>query len=421
MPPSLWAATARPAPEAFPLEDDADVEVAVIGGGYAGLSTALHLAERGVNVLVAEASEIGWGASGRSGGQVIPGIKYDPEDMRKMFGEKAGEQATRMFGATADTVFDLIERHGIECDAVRGGWAQPAHSEAALGKALDRCRQWKEAGADVDELSRDEMNVLLGTEVYHGGWIDRRGGSIQPLSYTRGLAEAASKAGARIASRTAVDRISKAEGRWHVRTSGGEKIVADKVVVCTNGYSSDLVPGLEKSIIAANSFQIATGPLSDNLDKQILKDGVVASDTRRLLAYWRRDAGGRFIIGGRGTFDEPKSEADFQHLDRMLKRIYPALADRPIEFRWGGRVALTQDFLPHLHEPEDGLIVPIGCQGRGVGLQTSMGKWIAEYLSSGDRSALPLPVTDLKAIPFHGMRRLYVSATIAYYKARDIL
>ena len=421
-PPSLWAATAVPAPEAAPLENDVEAEVAVVGAGYAGLSTALHLAESGVGVVVAEANEIGWGASGRSGGQVIPGIKYDPEDMLKLFGEEAGRKAIRMFGSTADVVFDIIERHAIDCDAVRGGWVQPAHSEAALPAALDRCRQWREAGADVAELSREKTSDILGTDAYHGGWIDRRGGSIQPLSYTRGLARAAQQAGAMIAPRTRIESLSSdSEGRWHLVSASGTRIVADRVVVCTNGYSSGLWPGMQRSIIAANSFQIATMPLSGNLDRQILKDGVVASDTRRLLAYWRRDAHGRFLMGGRGSFDEPKSQADFAHLRRMLAKAYPVLADQPIEFSWGGRVALTQDFLPHLHQPKEGLVLLVGCQGRGIGLQTSMGIWISEYLRSGDPGTLPVPLTELREIPFHGLRRLYVSAMIAYYKTRDLL
>lgn len=422
LPASLWAATATPAPEAAPLDSDIDVDVAVVGAGYAGLSAALHLAEKGIRVVVAEANEIGWGASGRSGGQVIPGIKYDPAGMRKLFGDEAGRHATRMFGATADTVFNLIERKGIECDAIRQGWVQPAHTAAALDAALERCRQWREVGADVAELSREQTSDLLGTDVYHGGWIDRRGGSIQPLSYTRGLARVAMDAGARVAPHSRIESLQRADkGRWHLRTPSGVNILADRVVVCTNGYSADLWPGLERSIIAANSFQIATGPLSDNLDRQILKGSVVASDTRRLLAYWRRDAHGRFIIGGRGSFDEPRSPADFAHLERMLARTYPVLADQPIEFRWGGRVALTQDFLPHLHEPEKGLVLLAGCQGRGIGLQTSMGRWIANYMESGDSRALPLPVTKLREIPFHALRRLYVSAVIAYYKIRDML
>jgi len=419
--PSLWKATAAPAPETRPLDQDVTVDVAVIGGGFAGLSTALHLVEAGRSVQVVEAGDIGWGASGRSGGQVIPGIKYDPDDLKKMFGWEAGTKAAENFGSTAAKVFELIDRYGIDCDDTRSGWAQPAHSKAALPAALDRCRQWQALGADVAELTKAEMADLLGTDRYEGGWIDRRGGSVQPLSYTRGLARAALSRGAFVATHTAATGLSRSAAGWTVSTDRGSRVNARDVVVCTNAYSRQLWPKLEQTIIAANSFQVATKPLSANLDTMILKNRVVASDTRRLLSYFRRDREGRFVMGGRGTFADPTSQREFAHVERMLAHAYPILADQPIEFRWGGRVAITQDFLPHLHAPEKGLLFLIGCQGRGVALQSKMGEWIADYLVRENPAALPLPVTNIKPIPFHGLRRLYVSATLAYYKMLDMV
>ncbi|GAB3684047.1 FAD-binding oxidoreductase [Salinisphaera aquimarina] len=421
MPPSLWAATAEPAPEIDRLASDHTTDVVVIGGGYAGLSTALHLAEAGIQTTLVEAHQIGWGASGRSGGQVIPGIKYDPEGMRELFGTDAGDKAAHAFGATPDHVFDLVERHYITCEATRAGWVQPAHSKLAERKALERCRQWQALGADVAPLDADQMADLLGSPAYHAGWIDRRGGSIQPLSYTRGLARACLAAGVSLYGGTAVTALRADGARWQLPTAHGPGIRARRVVLCTNGYTGDLWPGLRKSIVAANSFQIATVPLPATLDATILKGGVVASDTRKLLAYWRRDQGGRLIVGGRGTFNEPSSAADFNHLNRILARIYPQAADQPIEYRWGGRVAITQDFLPHVHQPADGLSVLIGCQGRGIGLQTAMGRWLAAYLESGQASDMPVPVTAVHQIPMHSLRRFYVSAMLAYYKVRDLV
>ncbi|MES1926694.1 FAD-dependent oxidoreductase [Salinisphaera sp. T31B1] len=421
MPPSLWAATAEPAPPVQPLDSDRTTDVVVVGGGYAGLSTALHLAEAGAQTLLVEANQIGWGASGRSGGQVIPGMKYDPDGMRRLFGDEAGHKMAQVFGATADHVFDLIERHDIACEATRAGWIQPAHSKAAESAALERCRQWQALGANVSALNAAEVADLLGSNAYHGGWIDRRGGSIQPLSYTRGLARACLAAGVTIHDRTAVSKLRQDAGAWQLPTEGGATIRARRVVLCTNGYTGALWPGLRKSIIAANSFQIATAPLPEDIGADILKGGVVASDTRNLLAYWRRDQAGRLIVGGRGTFDEPTSASDFRHLNRMLARIYPQAADQPIEYRWGGRVAITQDFLPHVHQPADGLSVLIGCQGRGIGLQTAMGRWLADYMASGESTRLPVPITSVRQIPLHSLRRLYVSAMLAYYKMRDLL
>lgn len=418
---SLWAHTAEPEPATQPLTRNAAVDVAIIGGGYAGLSTALHLREAGFTVMVLEANGIGWGASGRSGGQVIPGIKFDPDGMRRLFGEEGGKAAAEAFGFTADQLFRLVERHEIPCAATNRGWVQPAHSKAALTTVRDRCRQWEQLGADVSPLSKAELADLLGTDLYEGGWIDRRGGSVQPLSYTRGLARACLKLGVEISTATRAEDIVASGEQWRVMTNRDASVLADRVVVCTNGYSNALWPGLEKTIIAANSFQIATTPLPEPLHDRILKGGIVASDTRKLLSYWRRDEAGRLLLGGRGTFTDPGSAEDFAHLERNLRRIYPEVAEQPIEFRWFGRVAITRDSLPHIHEPAPGILMLVGCQGRGVALYTAMGQWLAGYIATGRESLLPLPITRVRPIPAHALRRLYVSAVITWYRVRDAL
>jgi glycine/D-amino acid oxidase-like deaminating enzyme len=145
----------------------------------------------------------------------------------------------------------------------------------------------------------------------------------------------------------------------------------------------------------------------------------VTSDTRNLLLYFRHDHAGRFLVGGRGPFREPKGAADWRHLERVLVKMFPQLKGVPIEYRWGGRVALTRDFLPHLHEPEPGLLVDIGCMGRGVGLQTAVGKAMAEYIATGGQNALPFPIIPVKPLPLHGFHKAYVSAIIAWYRMTD--
>src|SRR5919205_1127024 len=169
-------------------------------------------------------------------------------------------------------------------------------------------------------------------------------------------------------------------------------------------------PKLRQTIIAANSFQVATEPLSDNVRTSILAYSQASSDTRKLLLYFRLDHTGRFLMGGRGPFREPKGPEDWAHLERAVPKLYPQLQGVGFEYRWCGRVALTRDFLPHLHEPAPGLLIDIGCQGRGVGLQTAMGMAAADYVATGDADALPLPPTPIRPIPFHGLHRAYVSA-----------
>ena len=202
-------------------------------------------------------------------------------------------------------------------------------------------------------------------------------------------------------------------------TDRGVSVDAGRVLVAANAYADDLLPGLRKTVVAVNSFQIATQPLSDSVRNAILPEGHVASDTRKLLLYFRLDHEGRLLMGGRGRFGEPTRPSDWAHLERVLGKLFPQAKDAPIAFRWGGRVAVTRDFLPHLHEPAPGLLVDIGCMGRGVGLQTRMGKALATYLGSGRSADLPFPITPIRPIPIHALNRLYLAAVMAWYRMTD--
>jgi len=320
-------------------------------------------------------------------------------------------------GGTADTVFGLIRRHGMDVPHTRAGWIQGAHTATGMREAERRAGQWARRGADVAVLDRHEAEAELGTASYQGGWVDRRGGGVQPLAYARGLARAALQAGAAIHGGTRAAAIERRDGRFLVRTAHGPSIRADRVLLATNGYTGDLVPGLRRTVIAVNSFQVATEPLSGNVRRSILPNGHVSSDTRKLLLYFRLDHEGRLLMGGRGPFREPQGPGDWAHLERVLAKVYPQVAGTLIAYRWCGRVAVTRDFLPHLHEPEPGLLMDIGCMGRGVGLQSSMGAALARHMLTGE--ALPLPATRVQPIPLHGLQSLYVAATIAWYRAND--
>jgi glycine/D-amino acid oxidase-like deaminating enzyme len=418
--PSLWAATAPPASATPPLEGSITADVVVVGAGYAGMSTALHLAERGTRVVVLEAHEPGWGGSGRNGGQVIPGLKYDPDDLEEMFGPERGKRLVEFIGGTADVVFDLIEKHKMNVPHQRKGWIQGAHTEAGLDLVKKRAAQWAKRGVEgARELSAQDVGQLIGTDKYLGGWVDPRGGAIQPLAYAREMARVGLAAGVAIHGNSPVKKLERVSNKWVATTARGARVTADRAVVATGGYSGDLVPKLRTTVIAPNSFQVATVPLSDNVARSILPEWHVTSDTRQLLFYFRRDHTNRFIMGGRGPFREPRGPQDWDHLERITTKLFPQLKDIPIEFRWCGRVTLTRDFLPHLHEPEPGLLVDIGCMGRGVGLQSALGAAMADYIATGNKAALPLPPVPMKSLPFHALHRAYMAAIIAWYRTQD--
>ena len=418
--PSLWAHTACAAVPTPRLASATRADVCIVGGGYLGLSTALHLALRGTSVVVLEAREPGWGGSGRNGGQVIAGIKYDPDDLRSKFEAGTAERMIRFVGGTTDVVFDLIARHAMDVPLVRNGWIQGAHTKAGVDLVRERARQWQAHGVGGARfLDRAEVASLLGTDKYLAGWLDPRGGALQPLSYARELARVAIAAGAQVCGDSEASALNRRNAHWRVETAHGPHIDAGKVVLCTNGYTGNLWPGLRQSVITPNSFQVATEPLPADVAAQILPRGHVTSDTRQLLFYFRRDHQNRLLMGGRGPFREPKSNDDWSHLERVLARMFPIAAPAKIEFRWCGRVAVTPDFLPHLHEPAPGLLIDIGCMGRGIALQTALGKAFAEHLCSGERQALPFSPGPIKALPLYGLRKAYISAIVAWYRMNN--
>jgi glycine/D-amino acid oxidase-like deaminating enzyme len=417
---SLWAATAPPAIPTPPLEGERRCDVAIVGGGYTGLSAALRLSEGGADAVVLEAREPGWGASGRNGGQVIPGLKHDPDELIALHGEKRAEAMIRTSEAAADLVFELIGKHAIACDAVRTGWVQPAHSADRLPMLRRRFEQWAGRGADVAWLERGELASLTGTERYHGGWLDRRAGSVQPLAYARGLARAARAAGATICGDTPVTALARFGDGWRVQTPRGA-LVADQVLLCTNGYTDGLWPRLRETVVPVYSVQIATAPLSENVRGSILPDGQTVSDTRRVLSYFRLDAQGRLLMGGGGSAYGGSIERLAAGLKRRVAELLPQITEPRFEYVWGGRVALTMDHLPHRHVLGPGLQAGLGYNGRGVAMATMMGQVLADHALARPKPEHDFPATNPAPIPLHALRGFAVTATRIYYRIRDRL
>ncbi|EHP42118.1 FAD dependent oxidoreductase [Cupriavidus basilensis OR16] len=420
MPSSLWAATAPAAPPTPALRASLNTDVLVIGAGFTGLSTALHLAEGGARVCVLEANEPGWGASGRNGGQVNPTLKHDPDALVRLFGAARAEPLIDVVSRSADLVFDLIARHGIDCQPVRSGWLQLSYSPGAVPAMHARAEQWARRGAPVEVLDRAAVARRVGTQAFAGGWLDGRAGAIQPLAYTRGLVSAAQQAGAAVHGGTAVTALERQGTQWVATTSLGTTVTATQVVIATNGYTGPLWPGLAQTVLSANSFIVATQPLRDAEAQGILTQGETASTSQRLLLYFRKDAQGRLLMGGRGFFADPRGPQDFAHLERSLELLFPQLGPLSYEYRWAGRIAITRDFMPHVHEPAPGVVMALGCNGRGIALCTSLGQHIAARLAGKGRD-FPYPITPVTGIPLHGLQRFYIAAGVAWYSLLDKL
>jgi glycine/D-amino acid oxidase-like deaminating enzyme len=413
---SLWEATAKAAPNPPSVQGPLRAEVAIIGAGFTGLSAALHLAEAGRDVVVIDQHAPGWGASGRNGGQVIAGVKHDPDVLEQMH----GQALVATVGGGPDLVFDLIAKHAIDCQAVRTGWLQLAVSEATLRVATARAAQWRARGAPVGVLDAQEAARLSGSALYVGGWLDRRGGTVQPLAYARGLAAAAQRHGVRIFATSPATGLSPQADGWRVQTPQGS-VLAATIILATNAYADRLHDPLRRSVVAVPSYQIATDPLPEALRANILPEGQSVSDMRRLLRYFRTDADGRLIMGARGTYgDAPPAQAMRRQLQAVLE-IYPQAAGLKFPYRWGGMVAVTTDHMPHLHALAPGLLAGLGYNGRGVAMATVMGRVLADWAGGADPSTLGFPVTPVKPLRLHAFSRLGVRAAVQYLAARDAM
>lgn len=397
------------------------VDLLVIGGGFCGLTGALHAARQGLGVRLVDAGRIGEGASGLNGGQVIPGLKYDPDWLLQHFGDRRGAAAVDFVSRTADAVFDLIEGEKLDVPRSRSGWIQACHTEKALDAATARYKQWRAYSDQVEMLDAQGIQSAIGADNYLGGFHDRRAGVINPLALTLELARLARENGVEVQENSRCVSLSRREGAWNARLADGSEVLAGKVLLATNAYSDGLIPGLAATLVPLHSLQIATAPIDEADLRPILPAGQAVSDSRRILVYYRRAAGNRLILGGRGPMRLPRGPEDWAHLERALVRLFPSLRGAAIEKRWFGRVAVTLDHLPHVHEPEPGLVTMVGCQGRGVGLMTASGPRLVDYLRTGDPDRLPLPLTPISPIPFHRFRQVGVGATIAWYRMLDAL
>ena len=417
---SPWTVTAEPPPETRALEGNRRADVAVVGAGYTGLSAALHLAERGADVVVLDAAEPGWGASGRNGGQVIPGLKDDPDELERKFGPETGRRMWQISGGAADFVFELIARHKISCQAQQAGWISAAPHSAAVETLRARAEQWQRRGAPVELLDRRRVAELTGTTCYAGGMLDRRAGALHPLAYARGLARAAKEAGASIHGRSAATRLEAQAGSWRVVTPAGT-VTASTVILATNAYTDDLWPGLRRTVLPVQSYQVATRPLPEEVRRRVLPGGQAVSDLRRILFYFRLDPDGRLLMGGRGPLNDTGDPALFARLEAVAARFFPQIGVPQWEHRWSGRVALTADHLPHLHEPRPGALIGLGYNGRGVGMATVMGKLLADRALGASPAELGWPVTPIAPIPLHAWRQPVITLVLHWKRFQDWL
>ncbi|MEM6467797.1 MAG: FAD-binding oxidoreductase, partial [Pseudomonadota bacterium] len=350
---SLWDRSAAEEEVSSPFVSGGHVDVAVIGGGFTGLSAALHCAEKGLSVHLLEARHIGFGASGRNVGLVNAAAWLPPQKVVKVLGDTYGPRFVEEFGNAPAYVFSLIERHQMRCEPKRMGTIHAAHALSGMRDLTARHAAWQSLGAPVDLLDKNGVGELTGSEHFHGGLLDRRAGTINPMGYCRGLARAARAQGVVISVGVSVDGLSQSGSVWTVTTNHGE-ITARNVILGTNAYTAGLWPGLEKTFTTIYYFQLSTEPLGERAD-HILPGGQGLWDTAPVMSSLRRDADGRLLIGSMGKLLGNAAEGASERWGRaMLKRMYPTLGKVTFEEAWDGKIALTPDHMPKIYELADG-------------------------------------------------------------------
>ena len=389
---SLWDITADESDVDSPMEGDVETDVAIVGGGFTGLSTALHAAEHGLDCRVLEAQRIGHGGSGRNVGLLNPGVWLPPWDVRARLGDEQGSVLTKVLGDGPAYVMSLIERHQIRCELTRSGTIHAAHSERGLRDLARRGEEWQRLGAPVELLSREEASEKIGSDAYRGGLLDRRAGTINPMGYVRGLARAALSAGARISTGVTARALRRDGDRWIVETDRG-RVSAQAVVLGTNAYTDDLWPGLNRTFTIIHYFQVATVPLGDRAHS-VLPERQGLWDTAPFMLALRRDAFDRLIVGSMGRVYGGERGLSRRWAARSLQRVFPSVGKVEFEKAWFGQIAMTPDHLPRIHRLADGLYTPIGYNGRGIAPGTVFGRAMAELLAGGTEEDLPLPVTE---------------------------
>ena len=408
--------------ETNPLDGSSRADVCVIGGGYTGLSTALHLAKNGYKVVLLEARKVGWGASGRNGGQLCSGQRKDQIELEKLLGNSTAHALWDLAQDAKALARSLITEYNIDCD-LKPGVAHPNHKPGYAGDTrtyVDHLREHYQYES-IEYLERAEMAALVGSDSYHGGSIDHGAGHLHPLNYALGMADAAIQSGAILHENTVVE--SYQEGKTtRVLTNRGT-VEADAIVLACNGYLGGLDKRLSGKIMPINNFIVATEPLSEEQVNEINPQDIAFADSRFVVNYYRLSADKRLLFGGGENYSTrfPRDIESF--VRKPMLEIYPQLADTRIEYAWGGTLAVTLNRMPHFGRlGKHNTYFAQGYSGKGVALSTMAGKLIADAIA-GETEKFDL-FGKLPTRPFPGgdwLRWPGLVLGMSYYALRDRL
>lgn len=420
-PPSYYAATAHAWDPQPPLRGEASCDVCVVGGGLAGLSAALNLREKGFSVTLLEGSHVGFGASGRNGGQVIAGYAGDIDGIRSQVGEEAAKALWDMSVEAVEIIDERVRRHDIQCDWQRGyvsAAVKPRHMRELEDWQREAEQRYDYGGMQLWE--RETLRGKLASERYQGGLFDPRSGHLHPLNYTLGLARAALAAGVDIHEQTPALRIEQGDAPKAFTEHG--VVRCRLLVLACNSYIGALAPQLERRIMPAGTYVIATEPLGEERARALIADNMAVCDTNFVLDYYRLSADYRLLFGGKVSYSghEPRDLAGSMRADML--RVFPQLADVGIDYAWGGFCDITVNRAPDFGRLSGNVYYLQGFSGHGVNITGLAGKVVAEAIA-GTSSRLDL-FSKIRHRDFPGGKLLRTPALVlgmAYYRMRDYL
>lgn len=393
--PSWYADTADQTLAFAPLDGDTSADVVIVGGGYTGLSAALHLAEAGIDTVLLEAEKVGWGASGRNGGQLHTGQRRDQDFLEKRLGKPAAHELFGLAEEAKALVHQLIDKHKIDAEW-RPGLIETVHKPRLVAEErhyVDKLN--RDYGyAPAEWIDREQLAPMIGTDSYFGGRLDRTAGHLHPLKFAQGLARAAEKAGARIHEGTAAKKL--VDGETPVIETLRGRIKAETIILAGNGLLDGIDPEVETRAMPIKNFILTTEPIGAGGAGGLIPGGEAVSDSRFVVYYWRPTPDGRILFGGGETYSRTDPADIFAFVRRHLLKIYPQLERTRIDHAWGGTLAVTVNRLPFLRKVRSGVYAASGYSGQGVALAPFGGKILAEAILGNPGkldafAALPCP------------------------------
>jgi gamma-glutamylputrescine oxidase len=418
-PASYYAATANDDTRHPQLTEDLNVDVCVIGGGFTGISSALHLAERGYDVVLLEGERVGWGASGRNGGQICTAYNKSMDSIAKLVG-KDGAQA--MWDVEVDSknmIRERVERHNIDCD-LHWGYLHAAAKPSHMASVNDTYDEWERYGyTDTAVYDKQQLEAHLQSKIYHGALWEKNAGHLHPLNYALGLARAAKQAGARIFEDSRVLTLEKGS-TVSVKTDKGS-VRAKFLVAAGNAYLGNMIPKLYRRVMPVGSFIVATEPLGAERASALIANNDAVSCTNNIVDYYRLSADGRMLFGGRANYSGYEPADLFAAVRPRMLNVFPQLADARLDYAWGGNLAITLDRLPHVGSLDGNIFFAHGYSGHGVAHTGICGKLIAQAIA-GTAEQFDV-MAKIRHQPFPGgpIRMPMLALGMMYYKMRDLL